>query len=48
MKSDAKTVDDYLTQIPHKRVAALTKLRKLCLDHLPGYEESMAYRQYCC
>ena len=43
MKSDAKTVDHYLTQIPHKRVAALTKLRKLCLDHLPDYEESMAY-----
>ncbi len=43
MKSDAKTVTDYLTTVPEKRVSALTKLRELCLDHLPGYEETMAY-----
>ncbi len=44
MTSDAKTVTDYLTEIPEKRVSALTNLRKLCLEHLTGYEESMDYK----
>ena len=44
MKSEAKTVDDYMTQIPEKRVSAIKKLRKLCLKHLPDYEESMEYK----
>ena len=44
MKSDSKSVDDYLTQIPKKRISALKKLRQLCLEHLADYEESMAYK----
>ena len=44
MKSEAKTVDEYLTQAPDKRVPALKKLRALCLEHLPEHEEGMAYK----
>ena len=44
MKSDAKNVDSYLTQVPEKRLDALKKIRALCQEHLPGYEESMAYK----
>jgi len=44
MKSEAKTVDDYITQIPEKRVSAIKKLRKLCLKYLPDYDESMEYK----
>ena len=44
MKSAAKTVDEYLTQVPEKRMEALNKLRELALAFLPGYEESMAYK----
>ena len=44
MQSDEKSVDNYLTQVPEKRVSALKKLRKLCLEYLPTHEESMAYK----
>jgi uncharacterized protein YdhG (YjbR/CyaY superfamily) len=44
MKSEAKTVDEYLTQVPEKRVAAIKKLRQLCLENLPEHEESMVYK----
>jgi len=44
MKSEAKTVGDYLLEIPEKRIQALNKLRQLCLKHLPEYEESMVYK----
>ena len=43
MKSDAKTVGDYLLDIPENRKPALNKLRELCLEHLPEYEEGMEY-----
>lgn len=43
MTSDAKNVTDYLKNVPEKRKAALTKLRKLCKQIMIGYEESMAY-----
>ena len=43
MKSEARTVGDYLLEVPEKRVQALNKLRLLCLTHLPDYEESMVY-----
>jgi uncharacterized protein YdhG (YjbR/CyaY superfamily) len=43
MIDKAKTVDEYLTQIPEKRVAALKELRQLCLNHLHDHEESMSY-----
>lgn len=44
MKSSAKTVDDYLTEIPEKRISALKKIRQLCLENLPDHEESMVYK----
>jgi len=44
MKSDAKSVDDYLTQVPVKRLKALQKLRALCKELLVDYDESMAYK----
>ena len=44
MKSEAKTVEDYLTEIPDKRFQAIQKLRQLCLEHLPQHEESMVYK----
>jgi len=44
MKSEAKTVGDYLLEVPETRIQALNKLRQLCLKHLPKYEESMAYK----
>ena len=43
MKSEAKTVGEYLLEIPEKRMQALNKLRQLCLTYLPEYEESMQY-----
>ena len=44
MKSEAKTVEEYLLEIPKKRLQALNKLRQLCLKYLPEYEESMVYK----
>ena len=38
MTSDAQNVDEYLKDIPEKRIEALTKIRQLCLDNLKGYE----------
>ena len=43
MKSTAKTVDDYIFEAPENRITALTKLRNLCLDHLPDHKENMVY-----
>ncbi|HEX8599446.1 MAG TPA: DUF1801 domain-containing protein [Chloroflexia bacterium] len=43
MQSTATTVDEYLATVPPERLAALNKLRQLCRDKLPGYEESMQY-----
>jgi len=43
MQSKAKTVDAYLQEVPELRQATLSQLRKLCLQILVGYEESMAY-----
>ncbi len=44
MTSEAKTVDEYLKLVPEKRVAALQKIRKLCLAHLPDHMEAMVYK----
>ena len=44
MKSEAKTVGDYLLEIPEKRSQALNKLRQLCLKYLSEHEESMVYK----
>jgi len=44
MKSNSKSVDDYLREVPEKRVEALTKLRQLFLKTLPEHEEGMVYK----
>ncbi|MGI9610034.1 MAG: DUF1801 domain-containing protein [Acidimicrobiia bacterium] len=42
MQSDAKTVEDYLADLPGDRFDAITQLRETILDRLPdGYEEAM-------
>jgi len=43
MQSLAKSVDDYLKEVPEMRRASLEQLRGLCLDILEDYEESMEY-----
>ena len=42
MRSDAKTVEEYLAELPEKRKAAIETVRKVILRNLPkGYEEVM-------
>jgi len=43
VQSTATNVDAYLAEVPAARREVLAALRHLCLDHLPGYEEGMAY-----
>ena len=44
MKSDAKTVDEYLKSLPPDRREAIGAVRKIILANLPkGYEERMTY-----
>jgi uncharacterized protein YdhG (YjbR/CyaY superfamily) len=43
MQSKAETVSAYLNELPNERKEILTKLRKLCLQKLKGYEEVMKY-----
>jgi len=42
MRSEAKTVDEYLLSLPEERREAISKVREVILQNLPdGYEESM-------
>ncbi|KAA3619428.1 MAG: DUF1801 domain-containing protein [Calditrichaeota bacterium] len=42
MHSDAKTVTEYLAELPEERMKALRKVRETILEYLPkGYEEVM-------
>jgi uncharacterized protein YdhG (YjbR/CyaY superfamily) len=42
MRSEAKTVDEYLLALPEERREAISKVREVILQNLPdGYEESM-------
>ena len=42
MRSAAKTVDEYLAELPDNRRAQLSAVRKIILENLPsGYEEVM-------
>jgi uncharacterized protein YdhG (YjbR/CyaY superfamily) len=43
MTSTAKTVDDYLNEVPEDRKDAIIQFRKLCLSILKNYKESMEY-----
>ena len=42
MRSEAKTVEEYLAELPEDRREAISKVREVILANLPeGYEESM-------
>ena len=42
MRSDAATVEEYLTELPEERREAIAAVRKVILENLPdGYEETM-------
>jgi uncharacterized protein YdhG (YjbR/CyaY superfamily) len=43
VKSSAKTVNEYLQEVPENRVAALSELRKRCRGVLVDYAEGMDY-----
>ena len=44
MKYNAKTPDEYLSQLPEGRQGPMQRLRQVILDHLPyGFEETMSY-----
>lgn len=44
MQSKAKTVQEYLSELPEDRRAAIEAVRATILEHLPdGYEETMQY-----
>jgi hypothetical protein len=44
MRSDAKTVAEYISRLPDGRKEAFIKLRKTILGNLPkGFEETMSY-----
>jgi len=44
MQSNAKTVKEYVDQLPEDRKQAITELRKVILKNLPkGFKEEMSY-----
>jgi uncharacterized protein YdhG (YjbR/CyaY superfamily) len=43
MQSKARTVDEYLEEVPPERLPALQELRRLCRKHLRGFQEAMVY-----
>jgi uncharacterized protein YdhG (YjbR/CyaY superfamily) len=43
MQSNAATVDAYVDEAPPERRVALAELRRLCREHLVGFEEAMFY-----
>lgn len=44
MTSQAKSPEEYLSNVPEERLPALEKLRKVILDNLPkGFEEGIGY-----
>jgi uncharacterized protein YdhG (YjbR/CyaY superfamily) len=43
MQSEAKSVDEYLEEVPAERKAELTRLRDLCRSALKGFDETMDY-----
>jgi uncharacterized protein YdhG (YjbR/CyaY superfamily) len=47
MQSTAKDVSSYLQEVPKERYETLEKLRRLCLDVLESYQESMDYGMPC-
>jgi uncharacterized protein YdhG (YjbR/CyaY superfamily) len=47
MQIFTKDVTSYLREVPRERYKTLDKLRKLCLEILEAYEESMEYGMPC-
>jgi len=47
VQSTATNVGDYLAEVPASRRAALTKLRKLCVNTLTGFVEGIEYGLPC-
>ena len=47
MQSTARTVADYLKEVPPDRLAALKQIRRLCKKHLRGFKEAMVYGGPC-
>jgi uncharacterized protein YdhG (YjbR/CyaY superfamily) len=47
MQSKAADVQTYIAEAPADRQAVLRKLRLLCRETLPGYEEAMEYGMPC-
>ena len=43
MQSKAKSVDDYLQEVPQERLEAMRRLRALCREFLHDHEEGMYY-----
>ncbi len=43
MQSTATSVTDYFKTVPVERKDVLEKLRKSCVEHLKGFEETMEY-----
>jgi hypothetical protein len=44
MQSKAKTVDEYISELPQERKEAISKLRKVIVENLPeGFKEEMSY-----
>jgi len=44
MQSSAKTVNDYMEELPEEKKAALSELRKVMLKNLPkGFKEEISY-----
>lgn len=45
MPTQAKSVDEYINQLPDERKEAISKLREVILKNLPkGFEETISYR----
>ena len=43
-RTEAQTVNGYLSELPPERLEAIDALRRVILDHLPeGFEESMQF-----
>jgi uncharacterized protein YdhG (YjbR/CyaY superfamily) len=43
VRSEAASVEQYISEAPADRRAALELLRRLCLERLAGFEEAMRY-----
>jgi uncharacterized protein YdhG (YjbR/CyaY superfamily) len=47
MQSRAQTVTEYMREVPAGHLDALTELREICVQSLPGFKESMEYGSPC-